>query len=94
MIDKTGELPQGSLSRPVSRQNNINTTEASGNPFKNGTPPAVALPPSFPQYEVEDDVEPSAAPPPIKVTRAKKKGTTSGKKKRTHTVDSASPVVE
>ena len=41
----------------------------------------------YPAYEVEDEAVGPVSPQPIKVTRAKKKGTSSGKKKRTLQVD-------
>ncbi|TFY69220.1 hypothetical protein EVJ58_g565 [Rhodofomes roseus] len=91
VIDKTGELPQGSLSRPVSRPVSRQTNKDDANSLRDGASPAVA-PPSFPLYEVEDEIARTATPP-IKVTRAKKKGTSSGKKKWTKTGDT-SPLAE
>lgn len=70
-------MPEGAVVRtpsaPISRQ---------------GTPDVFAPTPlrvaSFPQYEVPEEVKPST-PDPIKVIRAKKKGT--GMKKRTAVLD-------
>ncbi|EPT03380.1 hypothetical protein FOMPIDRAFT_1022378 [Fomitopsis schrenkii] len=95
VIDKTGELPQGSGSRPVSRPVSRLNNKDDASSLRRSASPAVP-PPSFPLYEVEDDVPGAATPPPIKVTRAKKKGSSSGKKKRTKTGDSTatSPLVE
>lgn len=47
---------------------------------------------SFPPYEVEDELSRTGTPPPIKVTRAKKKTKASGtgKKKRTATIEAPS----
>ncbi|GBE77252.1 AP-3 complex subunit delta [Sparassis crispa] len=91
VIDKTGEMPEGAL-QPAA---------AAGTPSDGFSPApvgngAAALVTSsyFPPYEVEDEIPRTDTPPPIKVTRAKKKGTSGGKKKRTHKVDSASPHVE
>jgi len=92
VIDKTGELPQGSLSRPASRPVSRQNNKDDANSLRDGASPAVP-PPSFPSYEVEGEIARTATPPAIKVTRAKK-GTSSGKKKRTKTGDSTSPLAE
>jgi len=72
VIDKDGEMPEGVVLSPPQRE-----TPPVGTPTSRAS--------SFPPYE--EDPTRSSTPEPIKVTRAKKKGTASGKKKRTAQVD-------
>lgn len=88
VIDKTGEMPD--VAMPVTTSSRPETPASS---LLRDTPQP-APPPSFPQYEVKDEFPLTATPPPIKVTRAKKKGTTSGKKKRAQKPDNPSALVE
>ncbi|PSR72553.1 hypothetical protein PHLCEN_2v11546 [Hermanssonia centrifuga] len=83
VIDKVGEMPEGvvpSSPAPPSATTSVwNGAAAIPSPI----PPLS----SFPAYEIEDEIPRMGTPPPIKVTRAKKKpkgpGNGSGKKKRT-----------
>ncbi|KAI0059437.1 Adaptor protein complex AP-3 delta subunit, partial [Artomyces pyxidatus] len=86
VIDKDGEMPDGTPPAPAPSQK----LSRSASPHTNGkSPPAsTALPgppPSFPEYIVEDEVPRTGTPEPIKVTRAKKKGAGTTKKKRIRT---------
>lgn len=66
VIDRVGEMPEGA-SRPAS----LPPSSKSPAPSQNG---AVASNPSFfPSYEGADAIPRTGTPPPIKVTRAKKK---------------------
>ncbi|PCH34264.1 Adaptor protein complex AP-3 delta subunit [Wolfiporia cocos MD-104 SS10] len=91
VIDKTGEMPTGADSAAVPGVVDIGSSSPSPSPFNDGATGAVP-PPSFNQYETQDEIPRTATPPPIKVTRAKKKA--GGKKKRTLNVDNASPLAE
>ncbi|KZT08745.1 Ap3d1 protein [Laetiporus sulphureus 93-53] len=93
IIDKTGEMPEGAVAVAVADTSIEAQPPPSANPSKDSAQPT-APPSSFPPYEMEDELSHTATPPPIKVTRAKKKGTSSGKKKRTNKVDSTSPLPE
>jgi len=92
VIDKIGEMPQGAVSPPIPAQiPRESSTPSIGN---GGTGRSTPLS-SFPQYEVEDEISRTSTPPPIKVTRVKKKtrvasGSGSGKKKRTADPESRS----
>lgn len=68
------ELPRQE-SAPVSRRQTPSLFDRISTP-----PPTL---PSFHQYEVPDEDTRASTPEPIKVTRAKKKGPSSAKKKRT-----------
>ncbi|CAL1694631.1 unnamed protein product [Somion occarium] len=84
VIDKVGEMPEGATpSPPIARE----SSPSFGNGVATSTPLS-----SFPPYEVEDEISRTGTPPPIKVTRAKKKTkavSSGGKKKRTVTSDIA-----
>ncbi|KAI9570124.1 adaptin N terminal region-domain-containing protein [Boletus coccyginus] len=82
VVEKQGEMPEGVVlepprqeSAPVSRQHTPSLFDRVSTP-----PPTL---PSFQQYEVPDDDTRASTPEPIRVTRAKKKGPSSTKKKRT-----------
>ncbi|KDQ63013.1 hypothetical protein JAAARDRAFT_75593 [Jaapia argillacea MUCL 33604] len=82
VVDRQGEMPNSTPLRTSS------PAPAPSTPQRNGTPPPPAQP-SYLVYEPVDDIPRTTTPQPIKVTRAKKKGTgtASGKKKRTGKVD-------
>lgn len=90
VIDKVGEMPEGAVSPPpVARE----APPSIGNGTTGRSTPILS---SFPQYEVEDEISRTSTPPPIKVTRVKKKTKTAGsssgtssKKKRTTDHDSS-----
>ncbi|CCL98144.1 uncharacterized protein FIBRA_00138 [Fibroporia radiculosa] len=90
-IDRTGEMPEAVLPAPA--PGTTPNSKAMTSPEQDGAQ-AVHTASFFPPYEIEDEIPRTATPPPIKVTRAKKKGVTSGRKKRTQKVDSASPLAE
>lgn len=77
-------MPEGATpSPPIARE----SSPSFGNGVATSTPLS-----SFPPYEVEDEISRTGTPPPIKVTRAKKKTkavSSGGKKKRTVTSDIA-----
>jgi len=81
IVEREGEMPLGAVitSRstplPPSRRSTPNPFDLSATP-----PPPL---PSYQSYEVPDDELRTSTPEPIKVTRAKKKGTGTAKKKRT-----------
>lgn len=82
VVQKEGEMPAGvvitsqpSTPVPSSRRQTPNLFDTTTTP-----PPSL---PSFQSYEVPDDELRTSTPEPIKVTRAKKKGTSTVKKKRT-----------
>lgn len=67
VIDRAGEMPEGARTpRSLSASKSPSPTPV------NGTVPPTVLA-SFPQYETADEIPRTATPPPIKVTRAKKK---------------------
>lgn len=85
VVEKEGEMPEGATpippqfhSAPITRQQTPSLFE------RISTPPPVL--PSFQQYEVPEDEPRSSTPEPIKVTRAKKKGTSNKKKRMPKTV--------
>ncbi|KAF8131643.1 adaptin N terminal region-domain-containing protein [Boletus edulis] len=81
VVEKEGEMPEGVVSEPP--------REESAPAFRHPTPglfdristPPPTLP-SFHQYDVPDEDTRASTPEPIKVTRAKKKGPSSTKKKQ------------
>ncbi|KAG1868262.1 adaptin N terminal region-domain-containing protein [Suillus subalutaceus] len=82
VVERGGEMPAGivitpqpSTPVPSSRRQTPNLFDVTATP-----PPPL---PSFQSYEVPDDELRTSTPEPIKVTRAKKKGTSTAKKKRT-----------
>lgn len=80
VVEKEGEMPEGATPTPPQSHSAPITRQQTPSLFERvSTPPPVL--PSFQQYEVPEDEPRSSTPEPIKVTRAKKKGT--GKKKRT-----------
>ncbi|KAI8990678.1 Ap3d1 protein [Trametes punicea] len=102
VIDKTGEMPEGALAPQPSRSPRPSGTRSPsllanghemGSAAASGTP-AVATPPSrFMPYGLDADEPRPGTPQPIKVTRAKKKGSSGAKKekKRTPRSDSNPP---
>lgn len=86
VIDRGGEMPPDAA-KPVNSTPHTPEQKPtpSATPVRSGTP--VIPPSSYPVYEV-DEIQ-SSTPELIKVTRIKKKGTTTGKKKR-----AKNPVVE
>ncbi|CDO73429.1 hypothetical protein BN946_scf185013.g63 [Trametes cinnabarina] len=97
IIDKTGEMPEGAVTAPPARSPRPSGT-SSPSPLGNGNGASVVgsgasatvPPPSRFAYDLDADEPRSGTPQPIKVTRAKKKGTSAGKKgkKRTQKLDS------
>jgi len=80
VVEKEGEMPEGATPTPPQSHSAPITRQQTPSLFERiSTPPPVL--PSFQQYEVPEDEPRSSTPEPIKVTRAKKKGT--GTKKRT-----------
>ncbi|KAI6031280.1 adaptin N terminal region-domain-containing protein [Pisolithus microcarpus] len=82
VVEKEGEMPEGAMSAtpqshsaPISRQQTPSLFE------RISTPPPIL--PSFQQYDVPESDVRASTPEPIKVTKAKRKGTSTGKKKRT-----------
>ena len=82
IVEKGGEMPEGVVSEslrqesaPVPQQQTLGLFDRISTP-----PPTL---PSFQQYEVPGEDTRASTPEPIKVTRAKKKGPSSTKKKRT-----------
>jgi len=80
VIDKDGEMPEGFVPSPTLLQHP--KPSLSPPPGRSIPDPPVSL---FPQYVVDDDIPRTGTPEPIKVTRAKKKGAGTGKKKKTYT---------
>ncbi|KAJ3555164.1 hypothetical protein NM688_g2725 [Phlebia brevispora] len=83
MVDRVGEMPANA--RPATPLQEPTPQSLSTVSAGNG---AVSAPlPSFPVYEVEDDIPRTGTPSPIKVVRAKKKskkaGSSNGKKRTT-----------
>ncbi|KAI0368886.1 Ap3d1 protein [Pilatotrama ljubarskyi] len=95
VIDKTGEMPEGAAARSP-RASGTSSPARLGNGNGASTPAGTTAPPPsrFAPYDLDVDEPRSETPQPIKVTRAKKKGTSGGKKekKRTSKVDSTSAV--
>jgi AP-3 complex subunit delta-1 len=83
VVEKVGEMPARAVS-PAPR-----SAASSPAPASSHAMPRPAL--SFPEYVVEDGDTRASTPEPIKVMRAKKKGGTSGKSKRTKTKESTAP---
>ncbi|KAH7886244.1 adaptin N terminal region-domain-containing protein [Phlebopus sp. FC_14] len=84
IVEKEGEMPEGAViapqqSAPVSGQQTPSLFDRISTP-----PPSL---PSFQTYEVPEDDVRTSTPEPIKVTRAKRKGPPTGKKKRAVKVD-------
>ncbi|KAI5998114.1 adaptin N terminal region-domain-containing protein [Pisolithus albus] len=82
VVEKDGEMPEGAMpatpqshSAPISRQQTPSLFE------RISTPPPIL--PSFQQYDVPESDVRASTPEPIKVTKAKRKGASTGKKKRT-----------
>lgn len=97
IIDREGEMPKGAISPTLSqpaptpgsqRHSRAHSPALNGN--GNGTFP----PPTFAPYIVEDEVPRTGTPEPIKVVRAKKKGTGTGKKTKKKHTSTAAAVVE
>lgn len=83
VVDKEGEMPEGIVPEAPRQA----SAPASRGLFDRISTPPPTLP-SFQQYEVPDEDTRASTPEPIKVTRAKKKGPSSTKKKRTMNPDS------
>ncbi|KII93311.1 hypothetical protein PLICRDRAFT_672814 [Plicaturopsis crispa FD-325 SS-3] len=85
-VDRDGEMPVGAVSPsapttvPPSRLHTPISFD------RTTAPPPIS---SFQQYEVPDDATRTSTPEPIKVVRAKKKGTGTGRKKRTPKLESS-----
>lgn len=80
-IDRDGEMPEGAI---ISKGSTSTHTSRQQTPVpSDGSASTVPRLSSFPPYELPDELIRTSTPEPIKVTRAKKKGT--GKKKRTPT---------
>ncbi|KAI0964144.1 hypothetical protein AcW1_001032 [Taiwanofungus camphoratus] len=88
IIDRAGERPGGTSRPTVSEPGEVDSSTT----FKNSV--TAALPQLFPSYEVNDEIPRTETPPPIKVTRVKKKVDSGGKKKRTSKIASANPDVQ
>lgn len=81
-IDRGGEMPPNAVKKPIpSTPGQAATPSFVSTPARSGTP--VVPPSSYPAYELDDDIPRTNTPELIKVTRVKKKGTGTGKKKRT-----------
>jgi len=83
VVEKEGEMPEGVVVSEGHRQESAPASLPRSPGFfdRISTPPPTL--PSFQQYEVADEDARASTPEPIKVTRAKKKGPSSAKKKRT-----------
>lgn len=83
VVEKQGEMPDGVVSEPPPRQASapVSRQQTPSLFDRISTPPPTL--PSFQQYEVPDEDARASTPEPIKVTRARKKGPSSTKKKRT-----------
>jgi AP-3 complex subunit delta len=86
VVDRVGEMPRNAISPAVPSPSVFATPFGSSTPARTGTP---TLSSGFAEYVVDDTDERVSAPAPIKVTRAKKKGGTSGKTKRTKAKEQA-----
>lgn len=80
-IDRGGEMPPGANKTVSTPPPPEQKPSPFATPARSGTP--VIPPPSYPAYEVDDEVQRTSTPELIKVTRVKKKGISTGKKKRT-----------
>lgn len=75
-------MPVGAVITPPSSTPAPSSRRPTPNPFDLSATPPPSLP-SYQSYEVPDNELRTGTPEPIKVTRAKKKGTGTTKKKRT-----------
>lgn len=82
VVDKEGEMPEGAVSEPPRQESAPASRQPTPGLFDRISTPPPTLP-SFQQYEVPEEDARASTPEPIKVTRAKKKGPSSTKKKRT-----------
>lgn len=82
VVQKEGEMPAGVVITSQPSTPVPSSRRQTPNLFDTTTTPPLSLP-SFQSYEVPDDELRTSTPEPIKVTRAKKKGTSTVKKKRT-----------
>jgi AP-3 complex subunit delta-1 len=82
VVEREGEMPAGAVVMPQLLTPAPSSRRQTPNLFDVTTTPPPPLP-SFQSYEVPDDELRTSTPEPIKVTRAKKKGTSTAKKKRT-----------
>ncbi|KAH9849199.1 Ap3d1 protein [Lenzites betulinus] len=89
VIDRTGEMPEGAVAPPRSAGSRSPAPYGNGNGLAAagssgvGNAASAAPPPSrFAPYDLDVDEPRSGTPQPIKVTRAKKKGTSGGKKEK------------
>ncbi|KAI9060492.1 Adaptor protein complex AP-3 delta subunit [Trametes sanguinea] len=102
VIDKTGEMPEGAVASPRARSPRPSGTSSPsllGNGNGAGAAgtgaSATAPPPSrFAPYDLDVDEPRPGTPQPIKVTRAKKKGSSGGKKEKKRTPKSDSTPVQ
>jgi AP-3 complex subunit delta-1 len=82
VVERGGEMPAGVIITPQSSTPMPSSRHQTPNLFDGTATPPPSLP-SFQSYEVPDDELRTSTPEPIKVTRAKRKGTSTAKKKRT-----------
>jgi AP-3 complex subunit delta-1 len=82
VVERGGEMPAGVIITPQSSTPVPSSRHQTPNLFDGTATPPPSLP-SFQSYEVPDDELRTSTPEPIKVTRAKRKGTSTAKKKRT-----------
>ncbi|KAG2365496.1 adaptin N terminal region-domain-containing protein [Suillus spraguei] len=82
VVEKEGEMPMGAVITPQPSTPVPSSRRQTPNLLDVATMPPPSLP-SFQSYEVPDDELRTSTPEPIRVTRAKKKGTSTAKKKRT-----------
>ncbi|KAG9313936.1 adaptin N terminal region-domain-containing protein [Chiua virens] len=87
VVEKEGEMPAGAVSEPIRQTSTPGSQQQTPGLFDRISTPPPTLP-SFQQYEVPDEDTRASTPEPIKVTRAKKKGPSSTKKKRPVVPDS------
>lgn len=82
VVEKEGEMPEGAIPTPPLSQSAPITRQQTPSLFERiSTPPPIL--PSFQQYDVPGNDARASTPEPIKVTRVKRKGTGTGKKKHT-----------
>ncbi|KAI6133633.1 adaptin N terminal region-domain-containing protein [Pisolithus thermaeus] len=81
VVEKEGEMPEGAMLTPPQSHSAPITRQQTPSLFERiSTPPPIL--PSFQQYDVPESDVRASTPEPIKVTKAKRKGTSTGKKKR------------
>lgn len=96
VIDREGEMPKGAISPALSQPTPTPGSQRHSrahSPALNGNG-STTLPPTFPPYILEDEIPRSGTPEPIKVVRAKKKGTGTGKKTKKKNTSTPMAVAE